>query len=146
MTFVTIERDETISALSRVSRYHVILTPLNKHVRTLKHVALLDCSQMEILEGYNDNGFLSTRVWLLGNDSTIKNYIELREKVQGFEFCLEHDIYTYFPSIKNAGAFNEGSIRRKWELDSFGIEFRWKEMYDVKQVKPYDAIVLDENA
>lgn len=64
---VAISRNIEISHLLNKSRFHVILTPVNYWFRGHKHMALLDCQKLEILEGYKDKtnsgSFVSTKVF-----------------------------------------------------------------------------------
>jgi len=129
MSIVQIGRKATISELYDLDRYVLIMSPFNSLLRySWKHFALLDCAELEILEGYNDQGWLSVRVYSkeIERRGTIERYLQMREEIQGFKFDLETDIYAqYFGKVK----FHEESV-----------EARWNEMYDARRIKQYHAM------
>lgn len=130
MTILQIDRKTTISKLYDLDRYVIIMTPLDSLLFRYpwKHFALLDCAELEILEGVNDQGWLSVRVYSeqIEKRGTIDRYVQIREEIQGFRFDLMTDIYAqYFGKVK----FDESSV-----------EARWNEMYDARRIKPYDAL------
>jgi hypothetical protein len=129
MSILQIDRRTTISELYDLDRYVIIMTPLDRLLRyTWKHFALLDCAELEILEGVNDQGWLSVKVYSeqIEKRGTIERYLQIREEIQGFRFDLKNDIYVqYFGKVK----FHESSV-----------EARWNKMYDARRIKQYDAL------
>jgi hypothetical protein len=129
MSIVQISRRTAISDLYDLDRYVLIMSPFNSLLRySWKHFALLDCAELEILEGYDDQGWLSVRVYSkeIERRGTLEKYLQMREEIQGFKFDLETDLFAqYFGKVK---------------FDEESVEARWNEMYDARRIKPYHAL------
>ena len=69
-------------------RYYIIQTPIKWLGRGIKHMAVIDCKNKIILEGFQKDGYLDVQC---SSIETLGEYIKDREKKVGFNFS-DNDI------------------------------------------------------
>ena len=118
-----INRSCSFSELSSKHRYIIIMTPVNKIRRgVLKHLALIDSAEKEIIEGLNSSGVLEGKLKQYYEYTTVEKYVESREKIIGFRFSDKEDILIhYYPGIPSFAPYDKE------------LRDRWDEMHGVKK-------------
>jgi hypothetical protein len=111
MSVQFVSRTSSISDLSYLSRFVIIMTPVDKIKRDLMHMALLDCKSNEILEGTNQQGTLHGAVYSI--EDTIETYIKRRERAVDFSFCNKTDtLALYYADVP---ASHNEEIEKRWD-------------------------------